>query len=321
MRSRLERKEIPSKFEVARMLVGFNGVRRVDADAAALDVVQSILAGGRTTRLYRKLVEDTAIASDIGAGNYDGSHPGWFGITVELLKDQSRQKAEAIGDRRTRAARRRTRFSRGIKARAEAASSPSAVLAAKAYTNWPRVLLKPSCEAVSMMPKSTFRRSSGGNSRRRSSCGEEVPLAGISGRDLVGAASRWRRRHASQNLQRRRNAAAGSAGGGLVLGDTKRVVLPNGLTLLLLGKPSSADCGCRRLRSPHPNERAGRTSRRGRVWSAPCWRKARLVAPVRKSRRLIEDVGGSLSFSAIRRRRSGAHAATAVWGSNCCSTA
>src|SRR5581483_3131565 len=46
---------IPSKFEVPRLLMGFNAVRSGDPDFYALEVLQSILAGGKTSRLYRKL--------------------------------------------------------------------------------------------------------------------------------------------------------------------------------------------------------------------------------------------------------------------------
>jgi zinc protease len=88
--------QIPSKFEVPRMIMGFNGVTSGDPDSYALDVIQTILAGGKTSRLYRKLVEEHAIASDVSVGDNAGRYPGWFSVQVELIKGKPRDKAEEL---------------------------------------------------------------------------------------------------------------------------------------------------------------------------------------------------------------------------------
>jgi zinc protease len=90
------RKEFDSKFDVPRMLMGFNGVAVGTADDPVLDILTTILSDGRTSRLYRKLVEDERIASSVDAGNYSGRNPGWFAISVELLKGKDRKKAEEM---------------------------------------------------------------------------------------------------------------------------------------------------------------------------------------------------------------------------------
>lgn len=90
------RKTIPSKFEVPRLLLGFPTVVVDDADEAPLDLLSLVLAGGKTGRLYRRMVEDEAIASEVGASHSPGRYPGWFSIQVELLADKSVEKAEAV---------------------------------------------------------------------------------------------------------------------------------------------------------------------------------------------------------------------------------
>src|SRR5207248_2756404 len=88
------RKEFDSKFDVPRMLMGFNGVAVGTPDDPVLDIVQHVLADGRTSRLYRKLVEDERIASSVDAGNNSGRYPGWFSVSLDLLKGKDRKKAE-----------------------------------------------------------------------------------------------------------------------------------------------------------------------------------------------------------------------------------
>jgi len=89
------RKEIPSKFDVSRMTLGFNTVRVGTPDDYVLDVLDDILATGKTSRLYRRLVEGDQLANSVASGNYSGRYPGWFSVQVEMLKGKDRAKAEA----------------------------------------------------------------------------------------------------------------------------------------------------------------------------------------------------------------------------------
>src|SRR5262245_61199788 len=79
------RHEFPSKFEVPRLLFGYNGVRRGDPDEPALDVLAAVLGSGKTSRLYKRLVEGEEIAKEVAAGNQPGRYPGWFAVQAELL--------------------------------------------------------------------------------------------------------------------------------------------------------------------------------------------------------------------------------------------
>src|SRR5262245_52245664 len=87
--------EIASKFDVPRAVVGFNTVSSDHADNHTLDVIQALLSGGKTSRLYRKLVEGDEIATAVSASNNAGRYPGWFSIQLELLKGKDRTAAES----------------------------------------------------------------------------------------------------------------------------------------------------------------------------------------------------------------------------------
>lgn len=95
-RERPARAEIPSKFEVPRLVMGFNTVRIGEPDYYALEVVDTLLTGGKTGRLYRKLVESERVAGEVGSSNSAGRYPGWFSIQVEMLKDKDRGKVEEL---------------------------------------------------------------------------------------------------------------------------------------------------------------------------------------------------------------------------------
>ena len=88
------RGEFASKFELPRMLMGFNTCGVTDPDAPALSVIGDVLSDGRTARLYRKMVEGDRVATEIGAGNSPGRYPGWFEVDVEMLRGKDRKAIE-----------------------------------------------------------------------------------------------------------------------------------------------------------------------------------------------------------------------------------
>lgn len=90
------RYEFPSKFDAPRMLMGFNTVATGTPEDVVLDVIENILTGGRTSRLYRLLVEQQRLAVAVRASNYTGRYPGWFAIQLDLLPGKSRQQAEHL---------------------------------------------------------------------------------------------------------------------------------------------------------------------------------------------------------------------------------
>ncbi len=71
--------------------------------------LQHILADGKTSRLYRKLVEDERIATGVDAGNYAGRYPGWFAVSVDLLEGEGSEEGRGAGLRGTGETGRRNR--------------------------------------------------------------------------------------------------------------------------------------------------------------------------------------------------------------------
>ena len=88
------RVEMKSKFEVPRLLMGFNTVEATHADAPALTILEALLADGKTSRLYRRFIEGDEIATEAGAEHSSGRYPGWFGIQLELLQGKDPKMAE-----------------------------------------------------------------------------------------------------------------------------------------------------------------------------------------------------------------------------------
>jgi zinc protease len=88
--------EMDSKFPTPRLLYGWNTVSSTHDDYPALTVLEGLL-NGRTSRLYKKLVEGDQIAVSIAAShNSAGRYPGWFSVQAELLDKKDREKAEKI---------------------------------------------------------------------------------------------------------------------------------------------------------------------------------------------------------------------------------
>jgi zinc protease len=94
-RTKQLRHEFESKFDVARLMIGYNSCRVGEPDDYVLDVIDDLLATGKTSRLYRRLVEGDRLANSVGSGNNTGRYPGWFSVQVEMLKGKDRLKAEA----------------------------------------------------------------------------------------------------------------------------------------------------------------------------------------------------------------------------------
>lgn len=89
-------KEFSSKFEVPRLVMGFNTIPSGDPSAYALDMLEAILSGGKTGRLYRRLIEEARIADVAAASHNPGRYPGWFYLAVELLPGKDRKQAEEL---------------------------------------------------------------------------------------------------------------------------------------------------------------------------------------------------------------------------------
>ena len=95
-REKPERLEMVSKFEVARLTMGYNTVTMTHPDFAPLSVLEGVLSTGKTSRLYKKLIEGEETASSISCSNQSGRYPAWFSVQVELLNNKDRAQSEKV---------------------------------------------------------------------------------------------------------------------------------------------------------------------------------------------------------------------------------
>lgn len=83
-----------SKFRQPRLLWAVKTIKSGDPDQAPLAVLTSILSLGKRSRLYRALVEDAAIASNVDVSHEPGRYPAWLGVFVDVLPDKKLDDAE-----------------------------------------------------------------------------------------------------------------------------------------------------------------------------------------------------------------------------------
>jgi zinc protease len=79
---------------LSRMAVAVRTCRVGEDDDLTLDVVSQVLGGGRTSRLYKRLVQDDELATDVNTQNETRQDPGLFWISLELKPGANRERAE-----------------------------------------------------------------------------------------------------------------------------------------------------------------------------------------------------------------------------------
>jgi zinc protease len=236
-----KRVELKEDVEVDRLSMAWRGPAWGEPDDYTLDVVSSILGTGRTARLHQRLVEKDRIAAGLDVSNYSGRFPGNFIVQVQAIEGAPRGKIEAAieeeiarlgeeGPTGEELERARNATLASFVYRTEKSSSMADLLASYAcglnleeLGKYVERLGAVTAADVKAAAKTYFRRESrvvcwsiaGGGDKDGRGDGE----------DLVPGAPR---RHG-------KDPAAGGAGG-LSLTKTKKVVLDNGLVLLLLEK-------------------------------------------------------------------------------------
>jgi zinc protease len=306
------RKEFESKFDVPRLMIGFNTVTVGTPEDPVLDVIQYVLMGGKTARLYRKLVEDERIASSVESaysGNSAGRYPGWFGVTVEMLQGKDRAKAEQltlaeleklakepITDAELARARRKilaayvfTRESIHSLADTIARTStyPGGEDVGKFFENYLDRVLKVSKEDVQRVAKQYL------DTKKAAivwSIPPEAKKMGHTGGKLARAPERADGRAA------RSARAEGAGAGAFSLAAAKKTVLPNGLTVITLEDRrlpvvvAAAEVADVRLREPL--DKLGVAALMGNTLEEGTAKHSG-----KEIAQLIEDTGGSLSIS------------------------
>ena len=296
------RMEMASKFDAPRLLVGFPTVREYEPEDPVLDVIQSLLTGGRTGRLYRQLVEGEEVATGVNASNFTGRYPGWFGLQVELLKDKNPATVEKLVWKELKrlatepvAAAELKRAKQSLLADAifsresihgQAESIARGIMAGDLDTlrkSLPRLMAVTGAEVQSVAAKYL--------DQERSvvvwSLPKKDPAPGGGKPAEKGAAPAHRSR-----LQRAEEAGAGT----FSLKQTRRVELPNGLVLLLYENHRLpivvAEAHVRRVSLHEPEDKAGVAVLTGNLLQEGTTEH---TGP--QIADLIENVGGTLTLS------------------------
>ena len=81
--------------EVARILIAARTCRMGEPDDFVLDVMANVLGGGKTSRLYRRLVQKDRLATGVSVSNETRQDPGMLWIAVEIVEGKDPAKAEA----------------------------------------------------------------------------------------------------------------------------------------------------------------------------------------------------------------------------------
>jgi zinc protease len=297
------RLDIESKFETPRLLMGFTTVPYGDADFPVLDIVESLLAGGRTGRLYTKLVEGDEIAASVDASSSRGRYPGWFAIRVELLPGKDKAVAEKtvlaelkkLADAPVSAAE-LNRAKQSVLADAIFARESVHGLAdsiARGVTvgdldqlkNYlPQIMAVTDKDVLRVVAKYLDPE-------------QRVVVWSAPKKGATGAAAPFSGGSETRAGLRRDRAQPATGGGEFSLKDTKRVVLPNGLTLLLYERHRVpvvvAEAYVRHVSLLEPEEKAGVSAL---VASMLQEGTSRHTGP--QIAEMIEDVGGLLTMSA-----------------------
>ena len=97
-RREIARAKMTSKFEIPRMLIGFNTVTEEHPDSPVLDVVTLILGEGKICRMQKRLIEADGTCNGVDVSHTSGRYPGWMGFQVELFKNDMRPVEAAVLD-------------------------------------------------------------------------------------------------------------------------------------------------------------------------------------------------------------------------------
>jgi zinc protease len=73
---------LEDKVQLPRLYYTWNSAKAFHADDASLDLLANILAGGKNSRLYKRLVYDMQVAQDVSAFQFSGRLDGSFSVIV-----------------------------------------------------------------------------------------------------------------------------------------------------------------------------------------------------------------------------------------------
>ncbi|MGL6074971.1 MAG: M16 family metallopeptidase [Fimbriiglobus sp.] len=295
------RKEFPSKFDVPRAMIGFNTVKSGDKDDFALAILNSILTGGRTSRLYKKLVETDRLCSNVSSMNSTGRYSGWYGVMLEMLKGKDRAQAEKVmfAELETMAKTPVTeaelnRAKRGILAgyiySKEDPHSLADVIAQTVTTHDEKYLATYLDKLMAVSAEDIQRVAGNYLTKPQSVVVWSMPAVE---KATTTAEDKPEEPKKPNRLYRKPEASGASA---VKLTDAKRVVLPNGLTLIMLENRRLpivvANVSIKDVRLKEPAEKAGLGALVGSLLDEGTTKHTSDEIATK-----IEDVGGSMGFT------------------------
>ena len=87
---------LEDRVELPRLYLAWRTPALFDDGDAGLDMLADVLTGGKTSRLYRKLVYDTRLATDVSASQGSRELSGWFGITATAAPGHTLDELEQV---------------------------------------------------------------------------------------------------------------------------------------------------------------------------------------------------------------------------------
>ncbi len=89
------RAELRTPHSVTRLCIGFPTCRMGERDDYALDVIAHDLGNSKNSRLYKRLVVEDELVTEVSVMNETRQDPGALFVLCELREESSRQKVEA----------------------------------------------------------------------------------------------------------------------------------------------------------------------------------------------------------------------------------
>ncbi len=94
----VQKKTITDKVQLPRLYLAWLTPRHLEPGDAALDIVADLLAGGKNSRLYRRLVYDMQIAQDVAAYQSSGALSSSFQVVATARPGHSVEELETVID-------------------------------------------------------------------------------------------------------------------------------------------------------------------------------------------------------------------------------
>jgi zinc protease len=94
----VQKKTITDRVQLPRLYLAWVTPRHFEPEDAALDVVADVLAGGKNSRLYKRLVYDMQIAQSVEAGQNSGALASYFTVEVTPRPGHSPDELEKVVD-------------------------------------------------------------------------------------------------------------------------------------------------------------------------------------------------------------------------------